>query len=170
MRLFIAITFDEDMIDSLSAMQDELMTCGVEGRYTRPENMHMTLAFIGEYDDPEGVVEIMRKVPLKSFTIKLNGYRPFKDMFFANIEENDNLSNYVKRLRRELSENEIPFDRKKFTPHITLVRKATGRKNVAFDNEGQDEETMRVKGISLMKSERGKHGMIYTEIDYVTAF
>ncbi len=46
MRLFISINFDDDMIDTLSSMQDELMQSGIEGSYTRPENMHMTLSLI----------------------------------------------------------------------------------------------------------------------------
>jgi 2'-5' RNA ligase len=129
----------------------------------------MTLAFIGEYDDPEQVVEIMQKVPLRSFTVKLSGYRPFKDMFFANLEENENLRDYVKRLRQALLDEEISFDRKKFLPHVTLIRRADCTKGKAFLPEFQDSESMRVNGISLMKSEQGRHGMVYTEIGYVRA-
>ncbi len=169
MRLFIAINFDENIKDALAEMQDDLMQCGIEGSYTVAENLHMTLAFIGEYDDPEGVLEIMKNVPLRSFSIKLKGYRPFKDMYFADIEENDDLRAYVKRLRAALLDNDIPFDRKKFVPHVTLVRRATRTKPVPLP-EFNEPETMRVHGISLMKSERGKHGMIYTEIGYATAF
>ncbi|MBO5620589.1 MAG: RNA 2',3'-cyclic phosphodiesterase, partial [Butyrivibrio sp.] len=99
MRLFIAICFDENMLDSLNEIQDDLTRSGVKGNYISRENLHMTLAFIGEYDDPEQVEEVMKKVPLRSFSVKLSGYRPFKDMFFADFEENENLRDYVKRLR-----------------------------------------------------------------------
>ncbi len=169
MRLFIAICFDDNMLDALSEIQDDLRRCGVRGKYTPRENLHMTLAFIGEYDDPEQVVEIMQKVPLRSFTVKLSGYRPFKDMFFANLEENENLRDYVKRLRQALLDEEISFDRKKFLPHVTLIRRADCTKGKAFLPEFQDSESMRVNGISLMKSEQGRHGMVYTEIGYVRA-
>ena len=84
MRLFIAITFTEDMLDALSEIQDDLRRSDVRGSYTPRENLHMTLAFIGEYDDPEQIVEVMRKVPLRSFSIKLSGYQPFKDMIFVD--------------------------------------------------------------------------------------
>ena len=170
MRLFIAICFDENMLDSLVEIQDDLVRSGVKGNYTPRENLHMTLAFIGEYDDPEQIEEVMRNVPLRSFSVKLSGYQPFKDMFFANFEENENLRDYVKRLRKALLEEEIPFDRKKFLPHVTLVRRAECTKDTAFLPEFLDSEPMRVNGISLMKSERGKHGMVYTEIGYVRAF
>ena len=170
MRLFIAICFDDNMLDALSEIQDDLIRCGVEGNYTPRENLHMTLAFIGEYDDPEQIEEVMQKVPLRAFSIKLSGYAPFKDMFFANLEDNENLRDYVKRLRKALLDEEITFDRKKFLPHVTLIRKAECTKGKAFLPEFGESETMRVNGISLMKSERGKHGMVYTEIGYIRAF
>ncbi|MBQ8030724.1 MAG: RNA 2',3'-cyclic phosphodiesterase [Butyrivibrio sp.] len=170
MRLFIAICFDENMLDSLVEIQDDLVRSGVKGNYTPRKNLHMTLAFIGEYDDPEQIEEVMRNVPLRSFSVKLSGYQPFKDMFFANFEENENLRDYVKRLRKALLAEEIPFDRKKFLPHVTLVRRAECTKDKALLPEFLDSEPMRVNGISLMKSERGKHEMVYTEIGYVRAF
>ena len=71
MRLFIAICFDDNMLDSLAEIQDDLRRCGVKGSYTPRENLHMTLAFIGEYDDPEQVVEVMQKVPLRFGTAYL---------------------------------------------------------------------------------------------------
>ena len=170
MRLFIAICFDEEMLDSLVEIQDDLIRSGVKGNYTPRENLHMTLAFIGENDDPEQILEVMKNVPLRSFSVKLSGYGPFKDMFFANMEENENLRDYVKRLRKALIDEEISFDRKKFLPHVTLVRRAECSKEKAFLPELRESESMRVNGISLMKSERGRHGMIYTEIGYVRAF
>ena len=88
MRLFIAICFEENMLDALGEIQDDLMRGGVNGNYTSRENLHMTLAFIGEYDDPEQIEEVMKTVPLRSFSIRLNGYQPFKDMFFAGFDEN----------------------------------------------------------------------------------
>jgi 2'-5' RNA ligase len=170
MRLFIAINFDENMTDALIEMQDDLMRFGVNGNFTREENLHMTLVFIGESDEPEKIEEIMRDVPLRSFTIKVSGMRRFKDMVFANVEDNPDLNDYVKRLRRALSDNDIDFDKKKFMSHITLVRRASGAKDVPMFSDENTSEKMRVNGISLMKSEQGKHGMVYTEIGYVRAF
>ncbi len=170
MRLFIAICFDENMLDSLAEIQDDLMRSGVKGSFTPRQNLHMTLAFIGDYDDPEQIEEVMQSVPLRSFSVKLSGYRPFKDMFFAEMEESEDLRDYVKRLRKALLEEEIPFDRKKFMPHVTLIRRAECTKGKDLLPEFRDSESMRVNGISLMKSERGRHGMVYTEIGYVRAF
>ena len=69
----------------------------------------------------------------------------------------------VRRIRRALAENNIPFDKKRFSPHITLIRKASG------DMPGLAPEpvSMTVETISLMRSDRGRNGMIYTEIGTV---
>ncbi|MBP3277766.1 MAG: RNA 2',3'-cyclic phosphodiesterase, partial [Butyrivibrio sp.] len=78
MRLFIAICFDDNMLNSLVEIQDDLIRSGGRGNYTPRENLHMTLAFIGEYDDPEQIEEVMKNVTLRSFSVKLSGYQPFK--------------------------------------------------------------------------------------------
>ncbi len=91
-------------------------------------------------------------------------------MIFANIEDNPDLNDYVKRLRHALADNDIDFDKKKFVSHITLVRRASGAKDIPMGYDGTMPEKMRVNGISLMKSEQGRRGMVYTEIGYVRAF
>ena len=76
------------------------------------------------------------------------------------------LQSLARKIRRALAKARIPFDRKRFTPHITIVRKAEGTATdvAAEELEKLKEISMNVDYISLMKSERGKHGMIYTEI------
>jgi 2'-5' RNA ligase len=85
------------------------------------------------------------------------------DMYLCIVKDNDEVSSYVRRLRRACAEQEIPFDRKSFLPHITLLRKADVN-NEPDLSELIQEQTMPVSAISLMKSERGKNGMVYTEI------
>ena len=124
MRLFIAIRLSDGIRDGLSAIQGELRDHGVRGNYTKTENLHLTLAFIGEYSDPDFVLEVIRSVPFAPFPMRIEGFGSFGDLYWCGIGENDNLLSYVKRLRRVLAGNGIPFDRKKFSPHITLIRKA----------------------------------------------
>ena len=55
MRLFISIQFTDPMIDALEAFQSRLKASGVEGYYAARENLHLTLAFIGDYGEPDEV-------------------------------------------------------------------------------------------------------------------
>lgn len=110
MRLFIAIPFDEKLKVSLSEIQEHLLSAGIRGTYTKWENLHLTLAFIGEYNDPAAVLEIIDEIPFEPFDIKLKGYGTFGSLFWVGIEKSDRLENYVKRLRRKLAENHIPHE------------------------------------------------------------
>ena len=48
MRLFIAIKLNDEMVEALTGLQGDLQFIGMRGRYTPEENLHLTLAFIGE--------------------------------------------------------------------------------------------------------------------------
>ena len=155
------------MIKTLTDLQEDLRNCGVRGRFTPPENLHMTLTFIGEYGNPEEILDIMNRVNFEPFVLKLEGLQHFRDMFFARISDNPALAAYVRRLRRNLAEWDIPFDRKKFSPHITLMRKVSLPKGADGVPVYVPQKEILVERISLFRSERGKHGMIYTELGAV---
>ena len=164
MRLFIAIQFNENILDALTIFQDELRAQGVYGNFTKRENLHITLAFIGEYGNPDDVLEAMEQVDFRPIDIALDGVGCFGELFWAGINDNPFLTGYVKKLRRKLAEYDIPFDRKRFSPHITLIRKYSYRGGREIPVSEPPKGYMKAERVSLMRSERGKHGMIYTEI------
>ena len=55
MRLFIGINPSDEIRKALVKAQNYLSRHGIAGTYLTPENLHMTLAFIGEYPDEEYV-------------------------------------------------------------------------------------------------------------------
>ena len=164
MRLFIAIQFDQKVLDSLKSFQNKLKSQGVKGNYSRGENLHLTLAFIGDYDDPGKVLDAIDQVEIRPFDIMIEGVGQFGDIFWAGLAKNPALEAVVRRLHRKLEEYDIPYDKKKFLPHITLIRKAAGITRDSLTSFDASEAKMRVTGISLMRSDRGEQGMIYTEI------
>ena len=169
MRLFIAIEFDEEILQALTNLQSEWKVLGVRGNFTPVQNLHLTLAFIGEYGNPNAVQEAMNSVSFAPFSISLDGIGTFRDIFWAGLAENNALSNYVRRLRRTLAENAIPYDRKRFSPHITLVRRAEFNRSMEELLRDPPKGEMEVKSVSLMSSTRGKSGMIYTRVGGVEA-
>ena len=155
MRLFIAIQLSPEMRGTLVDLQNQMRLQRVTGSFTPVENLHLTLAFIGDYPDPEDV-------PLPDFTpfeLNLSGFGNFGDLWWAGIDKSPALEACVRRLRRQLSDEGIPFDRKAFSPHMTLIRRAVGHPALTVPRT-----SMTVDHISLMRSERGRHGMIYTEV------
>ena len=165
MRLFIAVNLSDEMKGALLDLQSELYDHGVRGRYTTEENLHLTLAFIGEYPDAEPVLDAISEVSFKPFELTLDGMGRFGDLWWAGMKESVPLTAVVRRIRRALAEHEIPFDRKRFSPHITLIRKSSGELPGAHPKL----VSMTVETVSLMRSDRGRNGMIYTELGTLEA-
>ena len=164
MRLFIAVKLNPTICHALEKVQRSMINQGCRGSFTRLENLHLTLAFIGEYPEPDDVLDVMQSVPFEPFDIMLSGFGSFGDLWWTGIRQNDALQSYVKKLRHALSDANIPFDRKKFSPHITVIRRPDRPLDEVLGSLQIPKSTMTVDHISLMRSDRGKNGMIYTEL------
>lgn len=161
MRLFIAIQLSEDMKRALTACMNDLKKQGVTGNYVPAQNLHLTLAFIGEYDKPERIKDAINSIPLPRLRLKLSEKGKFGDLLWAGIQENQDLHAYVKNLRAALKEVGIPYAHDKFIPHITLIRRFVSKKPYQVHLRKTE---MYVDKISLMKSERKNGKMVYQEI------
>ena len=165
MRLFLAINLSPEMKTALTKAQRTMYDRGVRGNFTPEENLHLTLAFIGEYPDAETVMDALSRVTFTPFDLQLDGVGRFGDLWWAGLRESAALTAVVRRVRRALAEGGIPFDRKHFKPHVTLLRKASrDAAGVAIAPV-----SMTVRAVSLMSSRRGRNGMIYTEVGAIEA-
>jgi len=162
MRLFIAAELDENAREAFASMQTQLRRAGVGGNYTKRENLHITLAFIGEYGDSEKILRLLSSLETPPMTITPEGFGAFDGLWWAGIEKNAALENYVRRLRRALAENGVPFDKKRFSPHVTLIRRPD---RAAMPALSVPQGIVSPVTVSLMRSDRGKYGMIYTRIE-----
>lgn len=161
MRLFIAIQLSDPMKKALVNMMHELKKKGVEGNYVPAQNLHMTLAFIGEYDDPARIKEVISRVPVPEFRMSLSDMGNFGNILWAGVKGNQKLKAYVKDLRSALDAEGIPYDRDKFVPHITLIRKYTAKRSYKVS---MPKAEMMVKRASLMKSEQKNGKPVYKEL------
>lgn len=161
MRLFVVIQLSDEMKKALVACMHDLKKQGVEGNYVPARNLHLTLAFIGEYDDPARVKRIIESVPLLPFRLSLSEKGNFGNLLWIGVKGNQKLKTYVKNLREALKAAEIPFDDDKFIPHITLIRKTASKK--AYQVHLNKAE-MTVKKVSLMKSDIKSGKAVYREV------
>ena len=169
MRLFIAILLDQEMKEQALDIQDDFRQLQIRGNYTTEENLHLTLAFIGEYGDPDRILELLQEIRFSPFPLVMDRIGCFDDLWWAGFEKSEALNNLVKNIRHVLSDEGIPFDRKWFRAHVTLLRKPEYLKGQRPVPGNMEPVSMRVRRISLMHSTRGKHGMIYTQLGSVPA-
>jgi len=60
-RTFIAVDLEKPVRDRLIALQESLARTGTEIKWVEPENVHLTLLFLGEVDD-RAVIDVCRAV------------------------------------------------------------------------------------------------------------
>ena len=160
MRLFISIDLSDEMKNEIIATMHEMKAAGVKGAYVPKQNLHLTLAFIGETSDAATVKEALSGISIKPFRFSFSDLGSFGDLVYIGMKGNQGLSAAVKNVRDALDRFGIKYDTKKFVPHITIIRKAAG----AYRNVKAPSGEMMVKKISLMKSEEKAGKRIYTEI------
>ncbi len=161
MRLFIAVIPDECTKDRLCEVQDEMHDAGFTGHFTERDNLHLTLAFIGEYSDPLYVEEVLEAVRFEPVRLCVDHIGCIRDLWWAGVAENAELEKNVRRIRHALSGAGIPFDRRRFLPHITLLRNGHNTRQVSVEVSAFETDELHA---ALMRSDRGRHGMVYTEL------
>ena len=163
MRQFIALQPSPGILTALEDLQERLRIAGVTGKYRDPDGLHLTLAFIGEW--PEEVTEVLPAVE-KPFSVTLSHLGIFKEanVLWAGLRPCEELHHLAERVRHCLAEAGIPFDRKPFKPHITLVRKPFVPERIVFSEIPVPAVSMIVDEVCLYRSDRGKNGMVYTVI------
>ena len=163
MRLFVGLRPSGEFRTALTVLQSRLQNAGVTARYYDPSNLHMTLAFIGEWtENVSGVLPAVEQ----SFQIKLShpGVFPEARVIWAGVEDSDGLKRLADQVRNNLSEAGIPFDPKPFVPHITLGRKPVIPTGVELPKIAVPPAAMMVRNIFLYRSDRGENGTVYSVI------
>lgn len=166
MRLFIAIELSPEAKQLVKDVQDTFRWQHVGGNYTPEENLHITLAFIGEYGDPDRVLKALNSVSFSPFEVTLDIVGCFGDLWWLGASESKTLDALAGKVRHALADAEIPYDRKKFKTHVTILRKPVYRGR-QISHMTIEPVMMQVVRIRLMRSTRGKNGMIYTELGAV---
>ena len=124
-RLFVAVPLPAVLRQSLVAI-----STGVPGaRWTQPDNLHLTLRFIGEVAEPDfhDIAEVLSFVDGRPFQVRVRGVGQFGDrkrarVLWAGVEPNDELQRLRTRIDNLLGRVGIEPEGRKFTPHVTLAR------------------------------------------------
>ena len=160
MRLFVAIQLSDELKKSITGTLHDMKQKGIKGNYVPIQNLHLTLAFIGETKDPGAVKEALKQVSFKPFRLSLADMGTFGDLLWVGMKGNQGLSAAAKSVRDALDEAGIAYDQKKFSPHITIIRKVNGNWKQIPAPKGD----MMVKKISLMKTTFQDGKPVYSEV------
>lgn len=81
MRLFVAINFSKDVKNALLAAIDELKGQAVSGNFTSPDNLHLTLAFIGESERASAIRGAIDRCAVPPFDLAVSREGHFGNLY-----------------------------------------------------------------------------------------
>jgi len=161
-RLFFALWPDDAVREALTHWAKRLhQACG--GRMTRPQNLHLTLAFLGETEAGR-LAELKQaagRVAPRAFALVLDepGYWKHNRIAWAGAAKDpDTLLTMVADLRSALLAARFRFDPKPFVSHVTLVRKGNSPRELPR----LAPIVWRGTGFALIRSVPGPDGIDYT--------
>jgi 2'-5' RNA ligase len=173
-RLFIAVNCNDETKNLLLSVQDNIKAQSLKGNFSRPENLHLTLVFLGETPDDQvpavcAIIQEAMQPPIAPFTLAFSQTGCFrhsdKELWWIGAQQTDPsliiLKNIRQRIMNGLSAANIVYDDRPFKPHITLGREIKHNAPIVLR---QQEITLPVNRISLMKSERLNGVLVYTPI------
>ena len=169
MRLFIAINFSNETKDKLIAAQRLLKNHALKGNFTRPENLHLTLIFLGETMQSRlgTIKQAIDSIEGKAFELSTTGLGRFRrsggDIWWVDIDGCPMLTKIYNTLADSLTTSGFVIEKREFKPHLTLAREVS-LKNDENMPQKTDLFNITVDRISLMKSERINGTLTYTEI------
>ena len=142
MRLFFALDIASEIRKALTTYIDSLRRVP-NVRFMPPESYHITLKFLGEVKDVEGVKAAAASVESGRFSVSIRDVGFFPDpksprIFWAGIHANDRLPQLATRLEEALAPAGFPREERPFRPHLTLARNGSGNPN---RKTGQPAET-----------------------------
>jgi RNA 2',3'-cyclic 3'-phosphodiesterase len=172
MRLFVSVDPPPDAVAHLAAAVATLAvsranTEGHSTRLTRPEQWHVTLAFIGEVEEAkvDAAATALSRVTPVELVVRFAGGGTFgrgpSAILWAGITGDiDGLRRLADDVRRQMRRAHVHFDHKPFKPHLTLSRPGTRveRADLVADVEtlaGYAGPAWPVTAVHLVRSELG---------------
>jgi len=171
MRLFIAVNFSDELKSRILEVQERLRSQSTRGSFTRPENLHLTLAFIGEAPEERltDLRAIIDTINSPSFDVRFNRTGCFthsrKELWWIGAEQScpgvTSLKSIHDKLIHDLLDAGFHVDQRPFNAHITLAREVRRLDPIVLDCP---EIILRVNRVSLVKSENIRRVLTYTEL------
>jgi RNA 2',3'-cyclic 3'-phosphodiesterase len=129
-RLFIAIEIPTEIREALARFIKELRAVAPHAKWVRPENLHVTLKFLGHTDAKnlekiESALQIIRSPQLVALEFSGVGFFPNEKrprVFWAGLNSSPNLAPLAEAIDRAMHQLGFPLENRPFTPHLTLAR------------------------------------------------
>ena len=188
MRAFLAIPFSPDEHETLESLQESLATMPAldDFRWARPENIHITLRFLGDIEgaQSEAAAEALRRAGAgaSAFDIPIDRFGVFPHLKRPGVlwtgpsKTPEPLAELEANLSRHLAGAGFPSKEGPFRPHLTIARRRSrDRPPAGLEGELEIAEqrwltpplVCRAREAVLFRSELNPSGAIHTVLEKV---
>jgi RNA 2',3'-cyclic 3'-phosphodiesterase len=129
-RLFVAIAIPDDIRETFARFLRETQSAVPAVKFVRPENLHVTLKFLGntapeKLDTLSSALSAVRSPATVSLDFLGVGCFPNEKharVFWAGMASSPNLSSLASDIDRAIHSLGFPLEDRPFAPHLTLAR------------------------------------------------
>jgi 2'-5' RNA ligase len=179
-RTFIAV--DIGPLDGFVKFEEELQASGAELKLVEPDNIHITLKFLGDTSE-ELVSGINTKISeaaenVNPFKLQFKGAGAFPNMnymkvLWVGIFNPGPLPNLANELDQALKKFGFKSEKRQFRPHITMGRVKSKKnkdalKRVILNNKDREFGELMITKIKLKKSVLDSKGPTYYTLGEIT--
>jgi 2'-5' RNA ligase len=179
-RSFLAFELPVDIKKTVKRVTGEIRDSGLDARWVKAENIHLTIVFLGNVktEEIDSVEEKVRNVcpEYGSFDIALKGVGCFPNLRRPRVlwlgfdGEIERMSHFREDLQRALKAFGIKEEKRPFKPHLTLGRFRSTRKmgskleELLSEYAALESPVESLNELNLFKSDLKPGGAVYTKL------
>lgn len=172
-RAFLALELSAEIRQMLAVAQETLRACSARMTFVEPENIHITMKFLGEVDARllSRVMDAVRTIPSAPFDVEVgnvtvnNPKRPLT--VWCGISDAGKSEELFKKIEEVLTPLGFARETRRFTPHATLARIKDPDPSLFAalkDLEGKTYGNCTISGLKLKKSTLMPRGPVYEDL------
>ena len=175
MRVFIALNIPDKTRDNLERSASQFKDMATGGNFTKKENYHITLHFLGNVDERnliyiQSAMDDVKRLPAPRLSISQFAVLRASNVVCAKFNKCESLTLLHEALANALEQSGFTVEHRAYRPHVTMIRKyafslpfSEVTKSVDVYNKPFD-----APELVLYKSDLTPDGPIYTPLYTVT--
>jgi RNA 2',3'-cyclic 3'-phosphodiesterase len=173
-RAFIGISIPDAQRRHLAGFLDGCRAAAPELRWVSADNLHLTLRFLGQVENPrlEDLAESLRRLPVEPFALRLGGLGSFgsasavRVIWIGVAAGGKELARLAAAVEERCAEAGFPPEERTYNPHLTLARARQRRGTRVPELPLPPElDAWAVDRFRLYRSRPGAGGAVYTVLE-----
>lgn len=171
MRIFYALTLTDEDKDKIKPYRQLVEKHCDKGKFSRPENYHITLQYIGEIQPSQldKYKQVLKKLSTFPKQLTVNQFGTFgkrnKEIVWLGVEKKIQLVTLQQEVVQNTKAIGVEIRTEKYVPHITIARQVVGFDDVNTLTIAPIELT--VKSVALMESTRINDLLTYVPLEEI---